>query len=355
MERDSGDAARACRHLDRGGAARPFVRWRRHFAGAAVCTLVRGFCGAHLDGAMLRAVVHAGAGSQQGLVGMEAATSTLGGRRFGRRRMSPMPGACGADRSTTTSNEHLMHHRLARTLLAPALVGAAAFAVPAPADAQLAFNVGAVTDYRYRGISQSRLKPAIQGGADYALGSFYVGAWASTIKWIKDFGGDAGVEIDVYGGYKGEIAKGLGYDVGLLTYIYPSNKLKNLTGANADTTEIYGAMTWEMVTLKYSHAVTNTFGNADSKGSFYFDLSAAFDVGGGFTLTPHLGYQKIKGPFSGPGSYSDYSLVGSKDFSGLLVSLGVYGTDADKNFYASPANGKFLGRTGLVAGVKYSF
>jgi uncharacterized protein (TIGR02001 family) len=84
---------------------------------------------------------------------------------------------------------------------------------------------GAVTDYRYRGISQTRLKPALQGGVDYSAGGFYLGAWASTIKWIKDAGGDASAEIDLYGGYKGEIAKDVTFDVGVLTYQYPSNKL----------------------------------------------------------------------------------------------------------------------------------
>jgi uncharacterized protein (TIGR02001 family) len=88
-----------------------------------------------------------------------------------------------------------------------ALAGTALAPLPALADDGLAFNVGAVSDYRYRGISQTRVKPALQGGVDYTLGSFYVGAWASSIKWIKDAGGDAGVEIDVYGGYKGEIVK----------------------------------------------------------------------------------------------------------------------------------------------------
>jgi uncharacterized protein (TIGR02001 family) len=61
--------------------------------------------------------------------------------------------------------------------------------------------------YRYRGISQTRLKPALQGGVDYTAGSFYVGAWVSTIQWIKDGGGKADVEIDIYGGYKFELAK----------------------------------------------------------------------------------------------------------------------------------------------------
>ena len=45
----------------------------------------------------------------------------------------------------------------------------------------------------------------------------------------------------------------------------------------------------------------------------------------------------------------------SKDFKGLVPSLTIVGTDADKNFYASPRNGKFLGKTAVVVGVKYNF
>jgi uncharacterized protein (TIGR02001 family) len=226
-----------------------------------------------------------------------------------------------------------------------------------PAQAQLSFNGGVTNDYRYRGISQSRLKPALQLGADYAFeNGLYVGAWASSIQWIKDVGGKAQVELDLYGGYKGKFSDALSYDVGVLNYDYRRNKLGTVVGlVDANTTEIYGALTYSVATLKYSHALTNTFGNPDSKNSFYLDLSAGFDVGAGITLTPHVGYQKIKGPNSGPGSYKDYSISASKDFSGLLVSAGLFGTDADKVFYSSPANGKFLGRNGVSAGVKYTF
>lgn len=230
-------------------------------------------------------------------------------------------------------------------------VALAAAALPTASFADVAFNVGAVTDYRYRGISQTRLKPALQGGVDFTAGGFYVGAWGSTIKWIKDFGGDANVEIDVYGGYKGEIAKDLAYDVGVLTYQYPSNDLN----PSANTTELYGALTFGPATVKYSHAVTNTFGNPDSKNSFYLDASASFEITDGWMLTPHVGYQKIKGPVGDPATYTDYALTVSKDFSGLVASLSVVGTDADKSFYASPVNGKFLGKTGVVLGVKYNF
>ncbi len=239
-------------------------------------------------------------------------------------------------------------------LIAAVALSAAAWA-PVAAQAQLASNVGATTDYRYRGISQSRLKPAVQAGVDYSISGFYVGGWVSSIKWVKDFGGNAKVEVDVYGGYKGEIAKDFTYDVGVLSYVYPSNKLSGLTGASANTTEIYGALTYSIYTAKYSHALTNTFGNIDSKNSYYLDLSAGLDVGGGFTLTPHLGYQKITGPLGPDATYTDYALTVSKDFSGLVASAGVVGTNASKTFYASPVNGKFLGRAGVVVGVKYNF
>jgi uncharacterized protein (TIGR02001 family) len=223
-------------------------------------------------------------------------------------------------------------------------------AMPSLAMADLAFNAGVFTDYRYRGISQTRLKPAVQLGVDCSLGGFYVGAWASSIKWVNDLGGDSNKELDLYGGYKGEIVKNLAYDVGVLTYQYPSNKLK----PNANTTEVYGALTYGPATLKYSHALTNTFGAPDSKNSYYLDLSASIDADG-VMVVPHVGYQKYKGPLAADATYTDYSLTVSKDFSGLVLSLALVGADTKGSFYTAPVGGKYLGKTGLVAGLKYNF
>jgi uncharacterized protein (TIGR02001 family) len=248
---------------------------------------------------------------------------------------------------------------LALPQLATAQTAAPAAPAPAPAEASpLSFNVSLTSDYRYRGISQSRLKPAIQGGVDYAFSSgFYVGVWASSIKWIKDAGGDASAEIDVYGGYKGEIAKDFTYDVGVLTYQYPSNKL----ATSANTTEIYGALTYGPATLKYSHSVSNLFGFADSKNSGYVDLSAGFEVGDGIMLTPHVGYQKVAGGANSDFSYTDYSFTVGKDFYGFFVSAAIVGTSTktvagnpDGYAYYSP-DGKNLGRTGVVVAVKKTF
>ena len=231
-----------------------------------------------------------------------------------------------------------------------ALSGAAFAQTKAPEpDYTLSYNVGVVTDYRYRGISQSRLKPALQGGVDYARKSgFYVGAWASTIKWIKDAGGDGPVELDLYGGYKFNVG-GVGADVGVLRYQYPRHDL----GLSPNTTEIYGAGTMGPVTLKYSHAVTNLFGFADSKNSYYLDGSATFDLGSGWSVVPHIGYQKVKN--NSDFSYTDYAVTLAKDFgNGLTATAALVGTDADDALYVTPA-GKFTGKTGLVVGLKYSF
>ena len=89
-------------------------------------------------------------------------------------------------------------------------------AAPAP-DFTLAYNIGGTTDYRFRGISQSSFKPAVQGGIDFSHKSgAYAGVWASNVNWIKDYIGatDGSLEVDFFGGYKGELAKDLGFDLG---------------------------------------------------------------------------------------------------------------------------------------------
>jgi uncharacterized protein (TIGR02001 family) len=236
-------------------------------------------------------------------------------------------------------------NRLALSFMA---VAATAFAMPAQAADTLSFNVGVTSDYRYRGISQTRLKPALQGGVDYATDSgFYVGAWGSTIKWIKDAGGDANTEIDLYGGYKTEIASGLTLDVGLLQYVYPSNKLN----PSANTLEAYGALSYGPATLKISRSFSNLFGFGNSKGSLYYDLSATFDLGNGLSITPHIGRQTVKNLSAA--SYTDASLTLNKAIDALTLSIGV--VDAKTGAYFSPVGNKDLGKRGVVLGAKYTF
>ena len=210
-------------------------------------------------------------------------------------------------------------------------------------DNELSFNLGATTDYRYRGISQSNLNPAIQGGADYTNNptGLYAGTWLSSIKWIKDAGGSDDVEWDLYAGKRGDIVTDLSYDVGVLQYEYPSNDLST----SANTTELYGQLTYKILSAKYSQSVTNLFGVADSKNSSYLDISANFDIAEGYALGLHAGHQMVKN--NSEFSYSDWKVGVSKDFFGVSFNLGVIGTNANKTVYVMP-NGDFTGKTSVV-------
>src|SRR3989337_266742 len=135
-----------------------------------------------------------------------------------------------------------------KTVLATAL--AAAAALPGLASAQatsphsLSGNMSIVSDYRFRGISQTFVQPAIQGGIDYSHSSgFYLGNWNSNVSGLS-YPDGGGIEMDVYGGFKFP-AGPVGLDVGVLQYIYPGAKYGS--GDDFDTTEIYLGVSWKFL------------------------------------------------------------------------------------------------------------
>lgn len=247
-----------------------------------------------------------------------------------------------------------------KKILVPSLIALAVSSLASVAQAQtapestLSYNAGVVSDYRYRGISQTRLEPALQGGVDYADKSgFYVGAWGSTIKWIKDTQGvtSGSTELDLYGGYKFAVGD-FAYDLGFLRYQYAGNNFEKSGGVNANTNEVYGAVTYGLFTAKYSHAVSDLFGTAHSKNSYYLDLSATLDLGDGLTLVPHVGRQSIKN--AEQYSYNDASLTLTKDLgNGVAISGAFVGTNSSA--YTVYNSDKVLSKTGVVLGLKYSF
>jgi len=230
----------------------------------------------------------------------------------------------------------------------------AALAVPGVAMAAetspFSGNVSLVSDYLYRGISQTAAKPAIQGGFDYAHPSgFYIGAWGSNISWLGDAGvaSGASLELDTYLGFKNSFAGDFSYDVGFLRYNYPGYYVPGAT--KADTNEIYGLIGWKWITLKYSNSLGDTFGVKDASGTNYIDLSASYTLEeSGVTLGAHYGVQSFKGStadaakntYTAAGvsldpSYADWKVSVSKNFSGYVLGLAYSSTDAEKGGFYS--------------------
>lgn len=241
-----------------------------------------------------------------------------------------------------------------------AALGVLAFASAARAESEsphtLTANVGLYSQYVFRGLTQTNEEPALQGGFDYSHSSgFYAGTWGSNVSWLRDFGAyDNGgsLEWDLYGGYKGAIGEtGLSYDLGLLYYWYPGDVAAGAT--KADTAEIYGGLGWKWITGKLSYSVSDeTFGVADSSGTYYFDLTASIPFGEKFTGVLHYGIQEFDGTGNDAvASYNDWK-VGVNYALPKSFTLGAFltGTDMDnvqEAFYTTP-DGKELGDSQFV-------
>lgn len=227
---------------------------------------------------------------------------------------------------------------------------------PAPAPApSLTGNISLTTNYKFRGQDQDMigrndyaktrgLKPAIQGGFDYAFGDsgFYVGNWNSSVNWLK---GNS-IETDLYGGYKFK-AGPVDMDVGALTYIYPGNSAGNTTELYLGAT--YADETFGSFTAKYSHTVSKDyFGYAGNKAGSglkgrntgYLNLAYSKEIVPKVTLKAAVGFTNMSSDIRSLGyrNYVDYNVGASYDFgNGLSLAGSVQGANK-KSAYTSVSN-----------------
>lgn len=225
-------------------------------------------------------------------------------------------------------NKKLITLAVAGALTSPMFAVAAE---PTP-EHSLSGNFTIASEYIYRGIGQTNRKPALQGGFDYAHSSgLYAGVWGSNISWLSDIGGiSSSVELDVYGGYKGNITDDLSFDVGVLTYNYPGTYPAGFV--DADTTEVYLGLGWQWLSAKYSHTTSSHIfgwtgtGGEKTRGSGYLELNASYDLGDGWGINGHVGHQRIK--HNGDASYTDWKLGVTKELAVGTLGLAYVDTNA---------------------------
>jgi uncharacterized protein (TIGR02001 family) len=244
------------------------------------------------------------------------------------------------------------------TALALALFSAPAFAqdvTDPPSDFSLSGSVTAVTDYRFRGLTQTDETAAAQATVNLNHSSgFYAGVFASNIDDDVSLPGYGDVEVDFYAGYAREIASGLTADVGLLYYFYADG-----TG-DTDFFEPYAALSYAIGPVSTKVGVAYAFKGQNGLGGddniyVYSDVGVGIP-GTPFTLKGHLGYSD--GALGGfnldplDESYMDWS-VGISGTSGPFT-LGVSYIDTD----ISSATG-FAGSIGadsaIVGSIGFAF
>lgn len=209
---------------------------------------------------------------------------------------------------------------------APAAAPAEA-AAPAP-DWTFPASISFVSNYIFRGQSQSWGKPAAQLSieADHKSG-FYAGFAGSNVsdQWLPG----ADLETDFYGGFRGAVpsVSDLSFDVGGILYYYPGANWSdsgfnpptcttcNTKSKSLNTFEIYGALTYKWLTVKAGSTLTDYWGwdnnnsgvgggfngnlnagvkpGGDTKGSYYYEADAAYEVVPTWTVSGQLGRQII--------------------------------------------------------------
>lgn len=237
--------------------------------------------------------------------------------------------------------------------LALAAVSAPAFAQDEPAPAiTVTGSATVVTDYRFRGISQSYKEFALQGGFTVAHESgLYASVWGSSVDDYVAFGSDQ--EIDFIAGYSKTI-DAVTVDAGVLYYYYPGS------GGNAtDFFEPYAS-------------VKGTFGPVTAKvGVAYAPKQSALDYGfgkedglygygelggsvGPVSLLAHLGHSFSRNIITGGTKYTDWSLGATYTWNHL--TFGVSYVDTNKDLFATQGAGiKNVSKAGVVGSIGVSF
>jgi uncharacterized protein (TIGR02001 family) len=185
-----------------------------------------------------------------------------------------------------------------------------------------------VSDFRFRGISQSWREPALQGQLQYDhAGGWYGGLWASQVSGNVYPG--ARFEVDYYAGYAADVAYAFSADAGLVHYSHPGARAEAQAGSPAerfDGSVGYLDLGWREYGIKYWHGL-----HGGARGSRYLELYANFELGRGYTLALHAGEQTVReDPAFG---YRDWRVSLSRQVGDWTLGLAYSDTDAERDLY----------------------
>ncbi|WP_076412079.1 TorF family putative porin [Shewanella sp. UCD-KL12] len=196
--------------------------------------------------------------------------------------------------------------------------------MPATAIAEVTGNIGAASNYLWRGVTQTQDAVAVQGGLDFEHESgLYLGTWASNV----DFGDDTSYEIDFYAGYAGSIGDEFGYDISYLYYAYPDSE------SSVDFGELTAAISWRWFSLSYSQVVNADSDVAseplDNTDMSYIDAGVSFPLSETLSISAHYGYSSgdVVTAWFDTSNYADYSISLNKETDFGAISFMVSDTD----------------------------
>ena len=226
--------------------------------------------------------------------------------------------------------------------------GAHAQSAPAPAapepDASFAWNAAVVSDYVFRGLTQTWGRPAIQGGGDLTMkNGFAAGFWGSSISH-KSYPGGL-MELDLYASYGNSFNKDWSWRAGLYGYVYPGGNLDKarpaLASRSFNTLEANVALTYKWLTVKYNQSLTDYFAidtgqgyRGDSRGTQYIQADLAVPINDTWSVALHAAHTHIP--------------------TSLVFPLASGTRDPDYNDFGATLKAQFAKHWSASAGVTYA-
>lgn len=188
-------------------------------------------------------------------------------------------------------------------------------------------NVALTSEYRFRGVDLSGGELAIQGGFDVSHSSgFYAGTWASSLD--EDTVGYGSTELDLYGGWSGNLSDAISADVGVIAYTYP-----DAAAGDFDYYEFYGSLGFSVGPVSATTGVAyapdqNSLGSTDNL-YLYTDVGIGIS-GTPLTLNGHLGYTDGFLTFTNNSKAFDWSISADVALGGnFSANLAYVGAEGD--------------------------
>ncbi len=214
-------------------------------------------------------------------------------------------------------------------------------------------SVALVSEYKFRGISLSDKNPAVQGAIGIAHDSgVYAGLWSSSTDGFGEVGG-TNMELDLYAGWKGDVAPDTSLDAGLLYYAYPGSK-----GGHYEFFEPYAQVSRQFgpvnANVGVNFAPSQKATGSNSNIYVHGELAAAL-AGTPVTLKAHIGHSKGDTPLSPTGAYTDWSLGADVAWKNLTAGIAWVDTDLKAADAAAAGTRKSVFGSAFVATLTASF
>jgi uncharacterized protein (TIGR02001 family) len=216
-------------------------------------------------------------------------------------------------------------------------------------QAQFSSTWTAVSDYDFRGYSQSAKDPALQGSADYAFGDtgLSVGAWASNVEFD---GYDGDIELDLYANYVGKINDTFSWTAGLTRYMYPGSD--NSATALAIGEYFEGYVGFNAGAFSAKQWYSNDFYESDESAQ-YTEVNYTQPIGEKFSLAFHAGYSWGDYWDAVGGEVFDYAVQGNYTAGHFTIFGKFTGTDASGPLKVTTDSGNNEAR--VLVGVMTTF